>query len=78
MLLVFNALGQNVDKSPESGLDRQLIAEHLLSKGYRMSDLRNLPEEQRKALMREACVYAALRLANIEAKSKFSQKIKAP
>jgi hypothetical protein len=63
---------------PESGLERRLIAEYLLSKGYRRSDLRSLPEEERKALMKEACIYAALRLANIEAKTKFSQKIKAP
>jgi hypothetical protein len=28
--------------------------------------------------MKEACIYAAIRLANIEAKSKFRQKIKGP
>jgi hypothetical protein len=62
----------------ESSLERQLIGEYLLSKGYRKSDLRNLPEEQRSVLMTEAIVYAALRLANIEAKSKFRQKIRFP
>jgi hypothetical protein len=62
----------------ESSLERQLIAEYLLSKGYQKADVRNLPEEQRKALMTEAIVYAALRLANIEAKSKFRQKIRFP
>jgi hypothetical protein len=62
----------------ESSLERQLIVEYLLSKGYRKSDLRNLPEEQRSVLMTEAIVYAALRLANIEAKSKFRQKIRFP
>ena len=62
----------------ESGLERKLIAEYLLSKGYTVSDLKNLPKEQRKALMKEACVYAAIRLANIEAKSKFRKKINLP
>jgi hypothetical protein len=62
----------------ESSLERQLIVEYLLSKGYRKSDLRNLAEEQRSVLMTEAIVYAALRLANIEAKSKFRQKIRFP
>ena len=71
-------LDRNMTEGPESGLERQLIAEYLLRKGYRKSDLRNLPEEQMKALMKEACIYAAVRLANIEAKSKFRQKIKAP
>jgi hypothetical protein len=63
---------------PESGLERKLIAEYLLDKGYRMSDLRRLPKDQRKTLMKEACLFAAIRLANIEAKSKFRRKINFP
>jgi hypothetical protein len=43
-----------------------------------MSDLRKLPEEQRKALRKEACMYSACRLANVEAKAKISQKVKMP
>jgi hypothetical protein len=78
MLTGFVALDRNLLESPQSGLERKLIAEFLLSKGYRKSDLQNMPEEQRKALMKEACIYAAVRLADIEAKSKFRLRIEAP
>jgi hypothetical protein len=78
MLTGFVALDRNMLESPQSGLERKLIAEFLLSKGYRKSDLQNMPEEQRKALMKEACIYAAMRLADIEAKSKFRLRIEAP
>ncbi len=78
MLTGFVALDRDMLESPQSGLERKLIAEYLLSKGYRKSDLQNMPEEQRKALMKEACIYAAVRLADIEAKSKFRLSIEAP
>jgi hypothetical protein len=78
MLTGFVALDRDMLEGPQSGLERKLIAEHLLSKGYRKSDLQNMPEEQRKALMKEACVYAAVKLANIEAKFKFRLRIQAP
>jgi hypothetical protein len=75
---VLKTLTRNMNKNNEAVLERHLIAEYLHSKGYRPSDLRNLPEEQRKELMKEACTYASVKLANIEAKSKFRQKIKGP
>jgi hypothetical protein len=78
MLTGVVALDRELLESPQSGLERKLIAEFLLSKGYRKSDLQNMPEEQRKALMKEACIYAAVRLADIEAKSKFRLSVEAP
>lgn len=69
---------RNLTECLHSNLERQLIAEYLLGKGYRPTDLRKLPKEERKVLMKEACLYAAVRLANIEAKSKFRRKIGAP
>ena len=71
-------LNRNTNQNSESVLERHFIAEYLRSKGYRASDLKYLPEEQRKKMMKEACTYAAVKLANIEAKSKFRQKIKGP
>jgi hypothetical protein len=50
----------------ESSLERQLIIEYLLSKGYQKSDLQYLPEEQQKALIKGATIYAAVWLANID------------
>lgn len=60
-----------------TNLERQLIDEYLLSKGYRMVDLHSLPKEEAKALMREACLDAALKLAEIEARVKFRKEIEA-
>ena len=71
-------LNRNTNQNNEAALERHFIAEYLRSKGYRASDLKYLPEEQRKKLMKEACTHAAVKLANIEAKSKFRQKIKVP
>lgn len=64
-----------MNECPESSLERNLIGEYLLRKGYQMSDLRKLPEPEMTILMKEACRYAALKLAEIESRSKFRQKI---
>jgi hypothetical protein len=63
---------------PESELERHLIEEFLLSKGYRMADLHLLPKEEVVALMREACIHAALKLAEVEARARFRKEIEAP
>lgn len=63
-------------EDPHTTLERTLIAEYLLSKGYLMSELENLPLDVAKSLMNEACRFAALRLAEIEARGIFHQKIK--
>lgn len=66
---------RNPPKFPQSSLEARLIEEFLAEKGYRMSDLKNLPDNERRDLMVAACMYAAIRLANIEARSKFVEKI---
>jgi hypothetical protein len=65
-----------VDSSPQSALERELIGQYLRDKGYRREDLRKLPREEAKRLMKEACRYASLKLAEIEAKAGFRRKIK--
>ena len=62
----------------QPALERSFILEYLQSKGYLMSDLRNLPKQKAGNLMKEACSYAALKLAEIEARSKFIHNIKGP
>jgi hypothetical protein len=66
------------EESPQSLLERTLIAEYLLSNGYLMSDLKELPPEVVKILMQKACQYAALRLAEIESRDGFLEKIRLP
>jgi hypothetical protein len=63
-------------EGPQSVLERTLIAEYLLGKGYLMSDLGELPPQLAKSLMREARRFSALRLAEIESRAKFRQKIR--
>jgi hypothetical protein len=65
-------------EGPETALEKQLVADFLLEKGYRMEDLHKLPAEQVTALMTEACRYASLKLAEIEAKSVFRKEIHSP
>ena len=65
----------NAVKAPQSPLERQLINDYLKSKGYTRQDLLTLPLEQARALMTEACTYASLKLAEVEARSQFSKKI---
>ncbi len=59
-------------------LERKLIAEYLADKGFKQADLEKLPEAQAKQLMKEACSYADLKLAEIESRSKFRKKIQGP
>jgi len=68
-------LAKNAVKAPQSPLERQLINDYLKSKGYPRQVLLTLPIEQARILMTEACTYASLKLAEVEARSQFSKKI---
>jgi hypothetical protein len=67
-----------LDKGPQSALERSLILEYLRSKGYEYEDVKKLPKESAKALMREACMYASLKLAEVESRAHFRKEIRAP
>jgi len=62
-------------EGPQNALERKYVREYLLEKGYHMEDLARLPQEKAQQLMREACQYAALKLAEVEAKGHFRKKI---
>ena len=62
-------------RMPHSELEWQLITDYLKEKGYSRNDLRNLSEDEAHRLRVEACRYASLKLAEIEARSHFRQKI---
>lgn len=64
--------------SKHNNLEAMFIDEYLLTKGYRIADLDALPQEDAQLLKREACRYAALKLAEIEARSRFRQMIDLP
>ena len=76
MVEVKVGLDRPLAEGPQSALERGLIAEYLLSKGYHMPDLRDLPEQTAKSLMTKACLYAALKLTEIESRAKLHREIK--
>jgi hypothetical protein len=67
-----------ISEGPQSALERHLVEDYLQSKGYTKEELQKLPKDQAKALMREACTYASLKLAELEAKSQFRDDIRSP
>ncbi len=60
----------------ESAMERMLLEEFLRAKGYSLADLDDLPEEQAKSLMKAACQYASLKMAQIESTVHFRDKIR--
>lgn len=57
------------DSGPQSALERKFIEEYLVRNGTSLEDIHTLPAEESKALMKVACRYASLRLAEIESRS---------
>ena len=58
-------------EDPEARLERSLIEDFLRSRGQDRSALEALPEEERAHLLAGASMYAAGKLAEIEARSRF-------
>ncbi|MFZ0546894.1 MAG: hypothetical protein WAM60_15715 [Candidatus Promineifilaceae bacterium] len=69
---------RKVVEGPQSTMERMLLEEFLRGKGYELKDLHNLPENQVKELMTEACQYASLRMAQVESSAHFREKIRGP
>jgi hypothetical protein len=65
-------------RDPEAALERALLEEYLQSQGYSLKELANLPTERASALMKEACEFASLRLAQVESTALFREKIRGP
>ena len=60
---------------PEGQLENALIEEFLLARGLDSSALHALPEDEAKRVLTEASVYAATRLAEVEARAHFVHAI---
>lgn len=69
---------ESVKEGPQSVMEKMLLEEFLHGKGYSLADLNRLPEAQVKALMAEASQYASLKLAQVESKAHFREKIRGP
>jgi len=64
-----------VADGPQSTLERMLLEAFLEGKGYTMESIKDLPEEQVQQLMKEACAYASMKLAEVESKAQFRREI---
>jgi len=60
---------------PHTTLAWQLIKIYLSRRGYRLDQMHQLPAEMEKELMTAANLYASLKLAEIESRSKLRRKI---
>ena len=68
-------ISSNLFVGPQSKLERELIKKFLESKNLSPSDLASLPVDEAQKVMRQACAYASLKLAEVESKAQFRQKI---
>lgn len=59
----------------QSSLERMYIEEYLQSKGFSLEDLQTCDKSEVKRLMTEACTYSSFKLAELESRAKFRQKI---
>ena len=62
-------------EDPEGQLEKALIEEFLRARGLDSSALRALPEDEAKRVLTEASVYAAAKLAEVEARARFVHNI---
>ena len=62
-------------EEPQAALERAFIDEYLRSRGYTLRTVHDLPADQVKALMRQAAIYAAAKLAEVEARATYVHDI---
>jgi len=71
-------LDECMSEGPQSALEKKFVEDYLQSKGYTRQELDKLPEDVVRQLMKEACTYASLKLAELQAKSQFREEIHIP
>jgi hypothetical protein len=70
-----NEPGARAMEDPEGQLETALIEEFFRARGLDSAALRALPEVEAKRVLTEASVYAAAKLAEIEARAHFVHEI---
>jgi hypothetical protein len=61
--------------APLGQLERSLIDEFVRSRGHSHESLGQLPEAERERLLREASLYASVRMAEVESRSHYVHEI---
>jgi hypothetical protein len=62
-------------EDPQALLERAFIEEYLRNRGYTLRSLHELPPEPLKAILRDASLYAATKLAEVEARAAYVHDI---
>jgi hypothetical protein len=62
-------------EEPQAALERAFIDDYLRSHGHDLRTLHMLPAEQVKHVLREAALYAAAKLAELEARAHYIHEI---
>lgn len=62
-------------QDPEGQLERALIDDFLRARGLDAAALHALPEDQAKRVLTEASAYAAMKLAEVEARAHYVHEI---
>lgn len=65
-------------EGPQSELEKKLLEEYLQAKGHSLKSLHQLPEDEAKRLMQEACIHVSLKLAEVEARARLRYEISGP
>jgi hypothetical protein len=60
---------------PQASLERAFIEEYLTTRGYTLRSLHDLPVDQVNALLRSASLYAATKLAEVDARAAYVHEI---
>ena len=62
-------------EDPNALLEKALIEEYLHKKGYSRKGLKKLPTEQVETLMKEATLYASLKMEEVKARAHFIEEL---
>ncbi len=62
-------------ETPEAIIEMMYIQEFLQERGHRLQDLCDLPYEEAKKLMKEACAYASYRLAEVKSRANLRRNL---
>jgi hypothetical protein len=62
-------------EEPQAALERAFIDEYLRAHGHDLRMLHKLPADQVQGVLREAALYAATKLAELEARSHYIHEI---
>jgi hypothetical protein len=62
-------------KDPQAQLEQSFIDEFVRGRGHDPALLHQMPDDERRALLREACIHASARLAEVDCRAHYIHEI---